>query len=75
MFLYVCVSNMIHCYFIIRTIIPELIKLVEPRRPLNPRRTERKKVTAQNLQALDVRILINVTRAVDIPVRQDSLTR
>ena len=47
------------------------MKLTEPRRPLRPVRRERKKMTPQNLQQSDVKVLVNVVRAYDIPVRVD----
>uniref|UniRef100_A0A8C5TLA4 Coiled-coil and C2 domain containing 2A n=1 Tax=Malurus cyaneus samueli TaxID=2593467 RepID=A0A8C5TLA4_9PASS len=47
-----------------------LFKLAEPKRPLRPRRKERKKVTAQNLSDGDIRLLVNIIRAYDIPVRK-----
>ncbi|XP_072109110.1 coiled-coil and C2 domain-containing protein 2A isoform X5 [Mobula birostris] len=47
-----------------------LIKLAEPRRPLRPRRKERKKVTAQNLSDGDIKLLVNIIRAYDIPLRK-----
>ncbi|KAL1022565.1 hypothetical protein UPYG_G00029340 [Umbra pygmaea] len=47
-----------------------LFKLAEPKRPLKPRRKERKKVTAQNLSDGDIRLLLNVIRAYNIPVRK-----
>ncbi|MBN3307485.1 C2D2A protein, partial [Amia calva] len=47
-----------------------LFKLAEPKRPLKPRRKERKKVTAQNLCDGDIKLLINVVRAYDIPIRK-----
>ena len=53
------------------TIIPNLMKLTEPRRPLRPTRRERKKMTPQNLQQSEVKVLVNVVRAFDIPVRSD----
>ncbi|CAH1773716.1 unnamed protein product [Owenia fusiformis] len=56
------------------TIIPSLVKITEPRRPLRPTRKERKKVTAQNLQSTDVKILINIVRAFDIPVRSEAVS-
>jgi len=43
---------------------------VEPQRPLRPKRVERKKVPPQNIQAGDVKILVNVVRAFGIPVRE-----
>ncbi|XP_009984375.1 PREDICTED: coiled-coil and C2 domain-containing protein 2A, partial [Tauraco erythrolophus] len=47
-----------------------LFKLAEPKRPLRPRRKERKKVTAQNLSDGDIKLLVNIIRAYDIPVRK-----
>uniref|UniRef100_A0A1A8EWC9 Coiled-coil and C2 domain containing 2A n=2 Tax=Nothobranchius korthausae TaxID=1143690 RepID=A0A1A8EWC9_9TELE len=47
-----------------------LFKLAEPKRPLKPQRKERKKVTAQNLSDGDIRLLINIIRAHNIPVRK-----
>ncbi|XP_030838722.1 coiled-coil and C2 domain-containing protein 2A isoform X2 [Strongylocentrotus purpuratus] len=47
-----------------------LAKLVEPRRPLKPQRKERKTVTAQNLTAQSVNLLINIERAFEIPTRK-----
>lgn len=47
-----------------------LFKLAEPKRPLKPRRKERKKVTAQNLSDGDIKLLLNIIRAYDIPIRK-----
>ncbi|XP_062871722.1 coiled-coil and C2 domain-containing protein 2A [Trichomycterus rosablanca] len=47
-----------------------LFKLAEPKRPLKPRRKERKKVTAQNLRDGDIKLLLNIIRGYDIPVRK-----
>ncbi|KAJ8280040.1 hypothetical protein COCON_G00071060 [Conger conger] len=47
-----------------------LFKLAEPKRPLKPQRKERKKVTAQNLTHGDIRVLVNIIRAYDIPTRK-----
>ncbi|XP_023810274.1 coiled-coil and C2 domain-containing protein 2A isoform X2 [Oryzias latipes] len=47
-----------------------LFRLAEPKRPLKPQRKERKKVTAQNLSDGDVKLLVNIIRAYDIPVRR-----
>ncbi|XP_064626685.1 coiled-coil and C2 domain-containing protein 2A-like isoform X3 [Lineus longissimus] len=55
----------------IGTLIPMLIKLGEVRRPLRPVRKERKKVTAQTLSGIDVKILVNIIRAYDVPIRSD----
>lgn len=46
-------------------------QLFAPRRPLRPKRKERKVVGAQNLTVSDVKVFINVVRALDIPVRDD----
>ncbi|KAK0134280.1 Coiled-coil and C2 domain-containing protein 2A [Merluccius polli] len=47
-----------------------LFKLAEPKRPLKPRRKERKKVTVQNLSDGDIKLLVNIIRAYDVPVRR-----
>ncbi|XP_072246111.1 coiled-coil and C2 domain-containing protein 2A [Leuresthes tenuis] len=47
-----------------------LFKLAEPKRPLKPQRKERKKVTAQNLSDGDIKLLVNIIRAYDIPIRR-----
>ncbi|XP_054644566.1 coiled-coil and C2 domain-containing protein 2A isoform X2 [Dunckerocampus dactyliophorus] len=47
-----------------------LFHLAEPKRPLKPQRKERKKVTAQNLSDGDIKLLVNILRAYDIPVRR-----
>ncbi|XP_037397529.1 coiled-coil and C2 domain-containing protein 2A isoform X2 [Pygocentrus nattereri] len=47
-----------------------LFKLAEPKRPLKPRRKERKKVTAQNLSDGDIKLLLNIIRGYDIPIRK-----
>ncbi|XP_076582587.1 coiled-coil and C2 domain-containing protein 2A isoform X3 [Chaetodon auriga] len=47
-----------------------LFKLAEPKRPLKPQRKERKKVTAQNLSDGDIKLLVSIIRAYDIPVRR-----
>ncbi|XP_072295526.1 coiled-coil and C2 domain-containing protein 2A isoform X2 [Eucyclogobius newberryi] len=47
-----------------------IFKLAEPKRPLKPQRKERKKVTAQNLSDGDIKLLVNLIRAYDIPVRK-----
>ncbi|XP_071412876.1 coiled-coil and C2 domain-containing protein 2A isoform X2 [Pithys albifrons albifrons] len=52
-----------------------LFKLAEPKRPLRPRRKERKKVTAQNLSDGDIKLLVNVIRAYDIPVRKTVMSK
>ncbi|XP_055963271.1 coiled-coil and C2 domain-containing protein 2A [Sorex fumeus] len=52
-----------------------LFKLAEQKRPLRPRRKGRKKVTAQNLSDGDIRLLVNIIRAYDIPVRRASASK
>ncbi|XP_058048293.1 coiled-coil and C2 domain-containing protein 2A isoform X11 [Ahaetulla prasina] len=47
-----------------------LFKLAEAKRPLKPRRKERKKVMAQNLSDGDIKLLVNVVRAFELPVRK-----
>uniref|UniRef100_H2LIP8 C2 domain-containing protein n=1 Tax=Oryzias latipes TaxID=8090 RepID=H2LIP8_ORYLA len=46
-----------------------LFKLTEPKRP-KPQRKKREKVTAQNLSDRDVKLLVKIIRACDIPVRR-----
>ncbi|XP_073331790.1 coiled-coil and C2 domain-containing protein 2A [Pagrus major] len=52
-----------------------LFKLAEPKRPLKPQRKERKKVTAQNLSNGDIKLLVNIIRAYDVPVRRPQTNR
>ncbi|XP_051056151.1 coiled-coil and C2 domain-containing protein 2A [Phodopus roborovskii] len=52
-----------------------LFKLTEQKRPLRPRRKGRKKVTAQNLCDGDIKLLVNVIRAYDIPVRKPIVSK
>ncbi|KFO95909.1 Coiled-coil and C2 domain-containing protein 2A, partial [Calypte anna] len=52
-----------------------LFKLTETKRPLKPRRKERKKVTAQNLSDGDIKLLVNIIRAYDIPVRKSAMSK
>ncbi|XP_033015930.1 coiled-coil and C2 domain-containing protein 2A [Lacerta agilis] len=47
-----------------------LFKLAETKRPLKPRRKERKKVTVQNLSDGDIKLLVNIIRAYEIPIRK-----
>lgn len=60
----------VFCFTIISILGLSLFKLTEPKRPLRPRRKERKKVTAQNLSDGDIKLLVNIVRAYDIPVRK-----
>ncbi|XP_069868393.1 coiled-coil and C2 domain-containing protein 2A isoform X1 [Dipodomys merriami] len=52
-----------------------LFKLAEQKRPLRPRRKGRKKVTAQNLSDGDIKLLVNIVRAYDIPVRKPTASK
>ncbi|CAO2640024.1 Coiled-coil and C2 domain-containing protein 2A [Lemmus lemmus] len=52
-----------------------LFKLAEQKRPLRPRRKGRKKVTAQNLSDGDIKLLVNIIRAYDIPVRKPAVSK
>ncbi|KAM5283104.1 coiled-coil and C2 domain-containing protein 2A isoform 5-T5 [Hipposideros larvatus] len=52
-----------------------LFKLAEQKRPLRPRRKGRKKVTAQNLSDGDIKLLVNIVRAYDIPVRKPAASK
>ncbi|XP_041492349.1 coiled-coil and C2 domain-containing protein 2A isoform X2 [Microtus oregoni] len=52
-----------------------LFKLAEQKRPLRPQRKGRKKVTAQNLSDGDIKLLVNIIRAYDIPVRKPAVSK
>nr|XP_014341336.1 PREDICTED: coiled-coil and C2 domain-containing protein 2A [Latimeria chalumnae] len=52
-----------------------IFKIVEPKRLLKPPRKERKKVLAQNLTDGDVKILVRINRAYNIPVRKKIIAR
>ncbi|KAJ9583994.1 hypothetical protein L9F63_021664, partial [Diploptera punctata] len=47
------------------------MKWLQPKRPLRPTRKERKKVTMQNLAGQEVKIVVNVIHAFEVPVRKD----
>lgn len=46
-----------------------VIKAFEPKRPLKPSRSERKKATAQNLTEGSVSLMVTIVRAYNLPVR------
>ncbi|XP_043918517.1 coiled-coil and C2 domain-containing protein 2A [Protopterus annectens] len=52
-----------------------LFKFAEPKRPLRPRRKERKKITAQNMTGGDIKLLVNIIRAYDIPIRKPFVSK
>ncbi|OAF71700.1 Coiled-coil and C2 domain-containing protein 2A [Intoshia linei] len=56
-------------------IFPKILKLMEPRRPLRPIRKERKSATSQLFLSTGLKVLINIVRALDVPVRVESLNR
>jgi coiled-coil and C2 domain-containing protein 2A len=47
------------------------MKWLQPQRPLRPTRKERKKVTMQNLAGQEIKIIVNVIHAFEVPVRKD----
>ncbi|XP_029418869.1 protein CC2D2B, partial [Nannospalax galili] len=47
-----------------------ICKLFEPRRKLKPQRKERKKVTVQSVSDGDIKILVRILRAYNIPTRK-----
>ncbi|VTJ89174.1 Hypothetical predicted protein, partial [Marmota monax] len=51
-----------------------ICKFLEPRRRLKPWRKERKKVTAQNISDGDIKILIRILRAYNIPTRKTAVS-
>ncbi|KAI5945893.1 Coiled-coil and C2 domain-containing protein 2A [Manis javanica] len=52
-----------------------LFKLAEQKRPLRPRRKGRRKVTAPNLSDGDIKLLVNIIQAYDIPVRKPATSK
>ncbi|XP_051679079.1 protein CC2D2B isoform X2 [Oryctolagus cuniculus] len=52
-----------------------ICNFVEPRRKLKPRRRERKKVTAQTVSDGDIKILVRILRAYNIPTRKTTSSR
>uniref|UniRef100_A0A8C2YJW9 Coiled-coil and C2 domain containing 2B n=1 Tax=Chinchilla lanigera TaxID=34839 RepID=A0A8C2YJW9_CHILA len=50
-----------------------ICKFVEPRRKLKPQRKERKRVTAQSISDGDIKILIRILRAYNIPTRKTAV--
>lgn len=46
---------------------------VEPKRPLYPRRRERKKIKGQNISPDEVSILVNVVNVYSLPVRRENI--
>nr|CAD7403809.1 unnamed protein product [Timema cristinae] len=47
------------------------MKWFQPKRPLRPVRKERKKVTVHSLAGQEVKIIVNIVQAFDVPVRKD----
>ncbi|GAB1302404.1 Coiled-coil and C2 domain-containing 2B [Apodemus speciosus] len=47
-----------------------ICKFIEPRRKLKPQRKERRKVTAQSVSDGDIKILVRILRAYNIPTRK-----
>lgn len=58
-------------FFVVSRILGiNLFKLAETKRPLKPQRKERKKATTQNLSDGDIKLLVNIIRGYDIPIRR-----
>ena len=51
---------------------PAVSKLIEPRHPLRPTRKPRKKIPASNLLVSDVKIIVSIERAINVPVRSEA---
>lgn len=47
-----------------------ICKFIEPRRKLKPQRKERRRVTAQTVSDGDIKILVRILRAYNIPTRK-----
>jgi coiled-coil and C2 domain-containing protein 2A len=54
----------------IRLLGASIAKLLEPKRPLKPERKERKTIFAQVGGVSDIKLLVRVVRAFDVPIRQ-----
>ena len=52
-----------------------ICKLVEQQRKLKPQRKERRKVAAQTLCDGDIKILVRILRAYNIPTRNTTVNR
>ncbi|XP_040600610.1 protein CC2D2B [Mesocricetus auratus] len=52
-----------------------ICKFIEPRRKLKPQRKERRKVTAQTVSDGDIKILVRILRAYNIPIRKKISSR
>ena len=46
-------------------------EMVPAQRPLKPTRVERKKVLMQDITGKDIKILLSIVRAYDVPIRSD----
>uniref|UniRef100_A0A8D8ZRV5 Coiled-coil and C2 domain-containing protein 2A n=1 Tax=Cacopsylla melanoneura TaxID=428564 RepID=A0A8D8ZRV5_9HEMI len=47
------------------------VKWLQPDRPLRPKRKERKKIPVQSLSGQEVKVIVSVVRAFEIPTRKD----
>lgn len=56
-----------------RTLGLTFLKWLQPKRPLRPERKERKKVTVQNLAGQEVKLVVHVIRAFDVPVSKNKI--
>ncbi|XP_050435842.1 coiled-coil and C2 domain-containing protein 2A isoform X2 [Adelges cooleyi] len=48
------------------------MKMFQPKRPLRPRRKERKKIPVKSLSGQEIKVTVNVMRAFEVPVRKNS---
>uniref|UniRef100_A0A2S2Q357 Coiled-coil and C2 domain-containing protein 2A n=1 Tax=Sipha flava TaxID=143950 RepID=A0A2S2Q357_9HEMI len=48
------------------------MKMFQPKRPLRPKRKERKKIPVKSLSGQEIKVVINVMRAFEVPVRKNS---
>lgn len=61
-----------NAFYILSALNSTLLELIAPRRPLKPRRRERKKIT-QNMNISGANIVVRVVRAFNVPVRSKEL--
>ncbi|KAE9526974.1 hypothetical protein AGLY_013622 [Aphis glycines] len=48
------------------------MKMFQPKRPLRPKRKERKRIPVKSLSGQEIKVVINVMRAFEVPVRKNS---
>jgi hypothetical protein len=65
-----CMYGADHIFLPLSQLTDAICKFIEPRRKLKPQRKERRKVTAQSISDGDMKILVRILRAYNIPTRK-----